>query len=213
MIFSSFFKVNFFLLIPEFSVRRGARLCKIFDCLLRVVYYGCDREFTYGYQEKDVAMTSRYALLTLFLFCTAIGQAADTVPRSAEHDAIAEVSVNWVDAFRARDIEGLLSLYTEDARVMSQGKPARIGKAEIHELFVDLLGGESLPAISYEIEEIGLMGEFAWASVLAAIGSGDSADLYLSRTFIIYRRNENGEWQILRDVDHATPDADRVPLP
>jgi uncharacterized protein (TIGR02246 family) len=165
--------------------------------------------------NKDTAMISKYAFLMLVPFWTAIGQAADTVPRSPEHEAIAEVSVNWVKAFRARDVEGLLSLYTHDARVMSQGKPARIGKAEISDLFIGLLGGETLPAINYEIEEIGLMGDFAWASVLAAIGSTDpdATGHYLSRTFIVYQRNQDGGWKIFRDVDHATPDAERVPLP
>ena len=140
--------------------------------------------------------------------------AADAVSGRADQDAIAAVSDEWVRAFRARDVDGLLSLYTADARVMSQGKQGLRGKEEIKGLFTQLLGGETLPAINFEIEEIGLMGDFAWASVLAAIvgTDADSSVPYLSRTFIIYRRDRDG-WKIFRDIDHATPDAKRVPLP
>ncbi len=158
-------------------------------------------------------MTMKSIPLALLLIVCATVQAKESSPDTAEREAIEDVSVRWVAAFRARDIEGLLALYTDDARVMSQDKPARIGKAAIRDLFAELLGGESLPAISYEIEEVGLMGEFAWASVLAAIGSSNAEELYLSRTFIVYSRDGDGAWKILRDVDHATPDAKRVPLP
>lgn len=133
----------------------------------------------------------------------------------ADQEAIAKVSDRWVQAFQARDVEALLSLYTDDARIMSQDQKGIAGKEDIRKLFVQLLGGETLPAINMEIEEIGLMGDFAWASVLAAIvGAGpDPTAPYLSRTFILYRRGADGLWRIFRDIDHATPDAGRVSLP
>jgi uncharacterized protein (TIGR02246 family) len=141
--------------------------------------------------------------------------AADAESGRADQQAIAAVSDQWVQAFRARDVDGLLSLYVADARVMSQDKAGLAGKEEIRQLFAELLGGETLPAINFEIEEIGLMGDFAWASVLAAIvgTDPDGATPYLSRTFIVYRRDLDGTWKIFRDIDHATPDAGRVPLP
>ena len=161
-------------------------------------------------------MILRYCLAVVLsvLLAGAIG-ATETVSGRVDQDAIAAVSEQWVQAFRARDVDGLLSLYTADARVMSQDQPGLTGKTEIRQLFTQLLGGETLPAINFEIEEIGLMGDFAWASVLAAIvGAGpDAAVPYLSRTFIIYRRDTDGAWRIFRDIDHATPDAGRVPLP
>ena len=148
------------------------------------------------------------------LWVNAVG-ATETTSDRAEQEAIAAVSDRWVEAFRARDVDGLLSLYTVDARIMSQDKAGIAGKEEIRQLFTLLLGGQTLPAINFEIEEIGLMGDFAWASVLAAIvGTGsEAATPYLSRTFIVYRKDPDGAWRILRDIDHATPDAGSVPLP
>lgn len=161
-------------------------------------------------------MTHKYflAILTGALWLSA-ASAAEPVSGRADQDAIAAVSERWVEAFRARDVDGLLSLYTVDARVMSQDKPGLVGKAEIRQSFAELLGGQTLPAINFEIEEIGLMGDFAWASVLAAIvgTDADAVEPYLSRTFIVYRRDVDGAWRIFRDIDHATPDAGRVPLP
>jgi len=159
-------------------------------------------------------MIVRWVFIVVAGLCAGVAIAGPESSR-ADQQAIAAVSEQWVQAFRARDVEGLLSLYTPDARVMSQDKAGLIGKQEIRQLFAELLGGETVPAINFEIEEIGLMGDFAWASVLAAIVGADTeaATAYLSRTFIVYRRDLDGAWRIFRDIDHATPDAGRVPLP
>jgi len=84
-------------------------------------------------------------------------------------------------------------------------------------MFTQLVQGDAIPAINFEIEGIGLMSaDYAWASVLAAIqGAGPgstTAESYLSRTFILYRKDAGGTWLIFRDVDHATPDAAQVPV-
>ena len=155
------------------------------------------------------------ALLTLL---TACGEAQRPIAAADEERAIAMVSERWVEAFRAGDLDELLSLYTDDARIMSQGQQRRIGKAEIRAMFAELLRSDITPAINFEIEELGLLGEdYAWASVLAAIqGAGPESATdaaYFSRTFIVYKKDANGAWRIFRDIDHATPDAMPVPLP
>ncbi|MFK7888275.1 MAG: SgcJ/EcaC family oxidoreductase [Gammaproteobacteria bacterium] len=153
------------------------------------------------------------ALTTAIWGCTA--NTTQLVSNSDDQKAVSEVSEQWVDAFRARDLDALMSLYTNDARIMSQDKARVTGKADIRQMFEQLLGAETLPGINIDIEEVGLMGDFAWASVLAAIvGAGPDAEApYLSRTFILYRKQADGSWRIFRDMDHSTPDAKRVPLP
>jgi uncharacterized protein (TIGR02246 family) len=150
--------------------------------------------------------------IAFLVACAMPEEAPDT---SAEQQALAAVSEEWVEAFRASDLDRLLSLYADDARIMSQGQQRRVGKPEIREMFAQLFQGDAISAINFEIEEIGLMGaEYAWASVLAAIQGASpesiTAGPYLSRTFILYRKDVAGNWLIFRDVDHATPDAAQV---
>ena len=124
--------------------------------------------------------------------------------------AVLGVSDDWVLCFKAGDIEGLMKLYTKDAVVMSPGKPRVAGNDSIRAALTPLLHAPDR-AILAHVEEVSVEGRSAWASVLALISyrlpDGTRRE-YVSRTFLVYQRSSGGRWQILRDLDQPTPDAE-----
>ena len=130
--------------------------------------------------------------------------------KTADTRAIIEITDDWVLCFKAGDTEGLVKLYAADAVIMSPGKPRVVGAEAIRAAMLPLLHAPDRSIVTY-VEEVGVDGHHAWASVLAIIGyrqiDGTRRE-YVSRTFLVYQRGGRGEWKIYRDLDQPTPDAD-----
>ncbi len=77
---------------------------------------------------------------------------------SENFDPIA-VAVDWLDACRARDLDSLLDLYAQQARLecMCDGLKIHVGRAELESYWRPRLGDFS--PLAFGLEEIALDGE------------------------------------------------------
>ena len=158
---------------------------------------------------------SKLTITTVLAMQWIIGSAAAAATplmiggNARDHSVLQAVSQEWVGHFESGDLEKLLALYDRDAVIMSAGRARVAGIAAIRAMFEALLAAQD-KRIHIEIEETGIDHNVAWASVLAVIHyqkHGAAPRDYLSRTFIVYRRDRQGAWKILRDLDAPTPDA------
>ena len=120
---------------------------------------------------------------------------------AADEQAIRAINPAWFKAYNAHDVDGVVSLYADDAVVSSPGAAPRRGKAAIREGYT---------------KEIG---EFAAAGLSQTSGSGEfrvSGDLgYESNTFTMTDKagktidtgkyltvfaRRDGKWMIVQDI-------------
>ena len=130
-----------------------------------------------------------------------------TPPASTEA-VFEQIGGRWITHYLAGDLEGLMALYTADARVMLHGKPALVGKPAIRQYFANNLPkGDVMFKIDVERAEI--LGDMAyliskyWMTVTPP---GGDVHRDAGRSLLIYRRSGNGDWLIHADIDQATPD-------
>ena len=134
----------------------------------------------------------------------------------ADYAAIDAIVDLWQQAYKSKDLGVLTDLYTADGWIMARRSPAMRGRDRIHDFFAGV-SEKSEVAINFEMEEIHVIGDYAWSVALFAITyqpvAGGEPTYDSGRAFILYQKGEDGKWRIHRDIDTPTPDSDRLTSP
>jgi uncharacterized protein (TIGR02246 family) len=110
--------------------------------------------------------------------------------------AVRKLHEEVVNSFNARDPERLLSLHADNVVLMEQDMPVMIGKQEVGRLFSKLKNGEVNFNLSFNIEEVEIIGDraFVRGEVLkTTIQVGEP--LHVRGKFITFsQKQKNGSW-------------------
>lgn len=126
---------------------------------------------------------------------------------------IAKVRANlqaWLRAFNDRDIQSLLALYDEDSVYANAGAPLLRGVEQIrpwYEQAFATIGGTLRYKEENAIQDTRLAMLLGIYYFEPPQGQRPVADAPLAgRVALVYRRNVNGEWKLLFDMDNNPPD-------
>ena len=145
----------------------------------------------------------RYRVATLF---TALLMSAAALADFANE--IAAEGGKWARYYEQGDLDGLMTLYVDDAIVALHGQPALFGIEAIREYFSTRIGKtDSTFELEYELRET--HGEIAYIISkywLKAVDN-ETGNNYLDagRSLLVYKKHD-GQWKIAADIDQATPD-------
>ena len=127
----------------------------------------------------------------------------------ADRDALLAIAEAWVEAYTDGDIDMMMSLMHEDAMVMAENQATVHGLEAVRAYFEPKLGA---PGVSFtdQLEEIRINGNWAYVRgsfLLEVAPRGEDGEPYRrkGRYFVLYEKNETGEWKMLRDIDNAAP--------
>ncbi len=131
---------------------------------------------------------------------------------AAEKERLLRHDAEWAQsASEGRDVERILSYWTEDAVVLPPGLPAVVGKAALRQYVED---SRQIPGfrITWESKDVTLSpdGQLAYmfsrnaVTVNALDGTPITTD---GRAVTIWRRESDGEWRCAVDVWNAEPAA------
>lgn len=148
--------------------------------------------------------TSLAAIATCWLLL------APVIGAGSEADDIQSEGGKWAAYYRSGDLEGLMSLYMDDAIVALHGQPALFGKQAVREYFAPRLGkAESTFELQYELRET--HGDIAYiiSKYWLRATNLETGEVYrdAGRSLLVYKRHE-GRWKIAADIDQSTPDVD-----
>lgn len=117
-------------------------------------------------------------------------------PTAQESEGIAARSAEWVAAFEARDVDALVALYTDDARVLPPNAAAMQGADAVRGVFAEMIdAGLSGDLQSIETMEAGDLGYHVGTYSLGI--DGDEVD---RGKFIEIWRKVDGVWLITADM-------------
>ena len=135
---------------------------------------------------------------------------AITVP-AAQADFETEIAAEggkWAKYYEQENLEGLMTLYVDDAVVALHGQPALFGIGAIRDYFSTRIGkAESIFELDYELRET--HGDIAyiiskyWLKAIDKETGAISKDA--GRSLLVYKK-QDGQWKIAADIDQATPD-------
>lgn len=132
-----------------------------------------------------------------------------------DEDAIRAHGHQWVRAFKAGDIEGLMRLYTPDAEVALHGQPKLKGVAAIRGYFAPRL--QTPPEADFLLKEESLEVHGRLAIFMSrywfTLRDHGQAIEDAGRSLIVYRKGADSRWRIRVDIDQASPDVAFPPPP
>ncbi|MEO8192996.1 MAG: SgcJ/EcaC family oxidoreductase [Gemmatimonadales bacterium] len=140
---------------------------------------------------------------------TATAAAATTPDAAADEQAIRAINPAWFKAWNARDVDGVVALYADDAVVSAPGMPPARGTAAIRELFTKDVAGAAQAGVT----QVSGTGDFVvsgdlgseWNTFTVSDKSGAKVDT--GKYVTVYARR-NGKWVIVRDIWNSdTPPA------
>ena len=138
--------------------------------------------------------------------------ACQRAPDAAHSEAeIRSAVLQWVDAFNAEDLEGVLASYSQGLILSYPGEEDMTTPERFRDLYegtFDREGGSY--TFDAEIDEIGISGEMAYARITWTLTwHPDGAEAYVMRTeraMEVWRYEEDGIWRLHRWLGYPRPD-------
>jgi uncharacterized protein (TIGR02246 family) len=134
-------------------------------------------------------------------------QAANTDP-AAVTSAIKADEQKWNAQFKSKDLEGLLSHYTDDAFFVAPGAPAANGSTDIRKLYSEALTDHYFE-VSFASDKIDVSGDLAYARGHFSEKYQDRKSLKIvsdSGSYLtVYKKQADGSWKAVEDVAAADP--------
>jgi uncharacterized protein (TIGR02246 family) len=159
---------------------------------------------------------------TLILLCAAAGVAAcapaggggNAMPKMndpADLAAVGQVRSDWQAAFNAGDSAKLASLYTADARSMSDQEPTHIGGAAAASANMAMRAMVTTASIALAPEQTEVVGDMAYdqgtfkVSMTPKTGAAMTQE---GRYLVVLRRQADSTWKLVADMGNTpTPPA------
>jgi len=136
-------------------------------------------------------------LVTLFpLILVAVGCTQGGAP-AADPSEITARSAEWDAALNAKDIDGIVALYTDDARMMAPNMPTGTGSDGVRAAFTGMIeAGLSVKLTSVDAVVSGDVGYNVGTYVLSA--GDEQADI--GKFLEVWERGADGVWRISNDI-------------
>ena len=137
-----------------------------------------------------------FLAVTMIAVCAGIGACAGTATDKAfgvaDAQAIRQVSSDLETAFNAKDVDKILSLYTDNSVFMPPNKPVLRGRDPLRGFYNGLLSGGSRD-LKITVEDVAGHGPIAYESGAYSMMNGDKHD---RGKFLFILRNLAGNWKI-----------------
>mgnify|MGYP005993441359 CR=1 FL=1 len=138
---------------------------------------------------------------------TATALAADN--STADRQAILDHGELWTSLYERGAFEEMRPLYEPDAWLMTNGAPAAKGVDAILTYLAKSKAEASNVSFAFEPENITIDGDYSfltskyWMTIKAS--SPEPLEI-AGRSFLVFKRGNDGKWRIWRDIDNQAPD-------
>jgi uncharacterized protein (TIGR02246 family) len=138
------------------------------------------------------------------LLVLAISGCAPQVDVEAEAAAIREMVIQWDNAANAKDVDGMVSLFADDASSLAANAPIAVGKEAIHALFSELVGSPGFAvsdsATKVEVSRAGDMAYMAGKHELTLNDPGGNPVTDLGKWVVVLKKQADGTWKIVTHI-------------
>ena len=121
---------------------------------------------------------------------------------------MAQISKDWLNAYAAGDLDGIMAIMHDDAMVMPHNQATTRGTEAVRNYFAGRIGRPGVKFVD-NLQEIRINGD--WAYVLgtfkleiASRDAGKPPFVHNGRYLVLYEK-VGDDWKMLRDMDNADP--------
>jgi len=121
-----------------------------------------------------------------------------------EEAALWEADAEWLKAFEAKDVEGMLSFYAEDAAVFPPKAPIVSGREAIRKMLEELTANPGFELTWESVKvEIAESCDLAWVQATMVFRMQDSeGNLQEDRgkAVLVWKKQPDGSWKVVADI-------------
>lgn len=128
-------------------------------------------------------------------------EAPDT--RAADETTIRTADADWAKAAAAKDLDKCMSIYEEDAVMLSSGSPAVMGKDNIRNVIQRMLAAPMQLTINVSNVDVARSGDLAMdrGTVQAAVtDKKGKTTIQTSEYVLVWKKQADGSWKIAADT-------------
>jgi len=144
-----------------------------------------------------------YGGIAAALLVSACGQQAPADTRAADETAIRELDVKWSSAAAAKDLEGTVSYYADDASLLPPNTTIQTGKPAIHAAWTGLLG--SIESITWQPNKVeaSRSGDMAYVIGVYQMNSKNPQGRPVTdhgKYVEVWKKQTDGSWKTVADI-------------
>jgi uncharacterized protein (TIGR02246 family) len=143
---------------------------------------------------------------TLLLLVSACGEQTPPDTRAADGRAIRELDDQWSKTAAAKDLEGTVSYYSDDASVLFPGAPIATDKQAIRALWISLLAPAAPVSWQPNKVEVARSGDLAYAMGVYQGTTKDSQGKLVAdhgKYVEVWKKQADGKWKTVADIANS----------
>ena len=156
---------------------------------------------------------ARYASLALFLLAASCTPPPPADTRTADEATIRDLDTQWSKSSLARDLDAVVSYYSDDASLMSPNSPAAVGKDAIRAAWAPLIAPGVSTSWKTTKVEVAQSGDLAYALGIYDVAATDPQGKPMNehgKSVEVWKKQADGKWKTIVDIFNSD---DPVPPP
>jgi uncharacterized protein (TIGR02246 family) len=156
--------------------------------------------------RREETKRSRLALwccVALVLFASSCGEKTPPDTRAADESTIRNLDAQWSKAAAAKDVDGTVSYYSDDASLLGPNAPIASDKQGIRAAWASLLGIDTSLSWQANKVEVSRSGDLAYVQGVYQMTSKDARGKVTTDNgkFVeVWKKQADGKWKTAADI-------------
>ena len=166
--------------------------------------------------ETKRSKLALWSCVAVILIASGCGEKTPPDTRAADESTIRNLDAQWSKAAAAKDVDGTVSYYSDDASLLGPNAPIASDKQGIRAAWASLLGGDSSLSWQANKVEVSRSGDLAYVQGVYQMTSKDARGKPTSDTgkFVeVWKKQADGKWKTVADIFNSDMPVVQAPAP
>lgn len=167
-------------------------------------------------EETKSSKLALWGCVALILLASSCGEKTPPDTRAADESAIRNLDAQWSKAAAAKDVDGTVSYYSDDASLLGPNAPIASDKQGIRAAWASLLGPDTSLSWQASKVEVSRSGDLAYVQGVYQMTSKDARGKPTSDTgkFVeVWKKQADGKWKTVADIFNSDMPVAQAPAP
>ena len=158
---------------------------------------------TSGYIRGPIRRAVLCGCLALFLLGSACNQQPPADTRAADESAIRDLDAQWSKAAMARDLDGTVSYYSDEASLLAPNAPIAADKQSIRAAWASLLAPGASVSWQANKVEVARSSDLAYIVGVYQLTLNDSQGkpvMDRGKFVEVWKKQADGKWKVVADI-------------
>ncbi len=156
------------------------------------------------------------ACLFSVLFVNACGQPSNPDTRTADENAIRAADAQWSKTAAAKNLDGTVAFYSDDATVLPPNAPVATGRAAIREIWAPLVAQGVDTSWQVSKVEVSRSGELGYVVGTYQVTANDPQGTSVTehgKLVEVWKKQPDGSWKCAADIFNSDEPLPARPTP